>query len=161
MPPVLDSLAPTGFTIDEAAHTIRFTRRFRADRNQVFAAWTEPEQVSAWWDPTGERLVSCDIDLRVGGTFKFVNREHSDRPFTGTYREISPPSRLVFEAMGSEGRVTLAPLGRGSLMTVEIVCSSAEQLEQFMQMGVAVGTSRTLDNLVAHLSDANAGAGIA
>ena len=150
MPPVLDSLAPTGFTIDEAAHTIRFIRRFRADRNQVFAAWTEPQHVCCWWDPTGRPLARCEIDLRVGGSFIFASSEHP-MPFTGVYREIDRPVRLVFDAMGAEGRVTLDEVDGGTTMLVEIICPSAEHLAQFVKMGVAAGTSRTLDNLVAHL----------
>jgi uncharacterized protein YndB with AHSA1/START domain len=151
MPPVLDSLAPTGFTIDERTHTIGFERRFAAGRDQVFAAWTEPRHVSSWWDPTGEPLARCEIDLRVGGCFTFVNRAHPAMPFSGVYREIAPPERLVFEAMGAEGRVTLAEGEGRTLMTVEIACDSAEHLEQFVKMGVAAGTSQTLDNLVAYL----------
>lgn len=150
MPPVLDSLAPTGFTVDEATHTIRFTRRFRANRDQVFSAWTEPQHVSCWWDPTGKPLARCEIDLRVGGSFTFASAEHP-MPFTGVYREIDRPERLVFDAMAAEGRVILDEADGGTIMLVEIACVSAEHLEQFVKMGVAVGTSRTLDNLVAHL----------
>lgn len=152
MPPATDSLAPTGFAVDEAAHTIRFTRRFAAPRERVFAAWTEPAQVAAWWDPSGEPLERCEIDLHVGGGFAFVSRGHADRPFAGTYKEIAPPGRLVFSAMGAEGRVLLAEAaGGGTLMTVDIACASAEHLAQFVAMGVAIGTSKTLDNLVAHV----------
>ena len=151
MHPGLDSLTSTGFTVDTPSHTIRFIRRFAAPRDQVFTAWTQPQHVTAWWDPTGEPLVRCEIDLRVGGNFIFVSGAHADMPFSGKYREISPPERLVFEAMGAEGRVILAAAEGGTLMTVEIACASPEHLEQFVNMGVAAGTSRTLDNLVSHL----------
>ncbi|MDB5438905.1 MAG: Activator of Hsp90 ATPase 1 family protein [Caulobacteraceae bacterium] len=142
-------LSPAGFEIDHATHTLRFTRRLAAPPTAVFAAWTDPAQISKWWDPAGVPLARCDIDLRVGGEFAFTSCTHPDMTFTGTYREIAPPGRLVFVAMGAEGRVTLAPSGAGTMMTVEIICSSAEHLEQFVQMGVAAGTSQTLDNLVA------------
>jgi len=154
MPAALETTAPANFTLDRERNTIRFERELAGPPAAAFAAWTKPGQVSAWWDPTGEPLTSCEIDLRPGGTFTFVTREHSDRPFSGTYREISPPHRLVFDAMGAEGRVSLAARGEGSLMIVEIVCSSPEHLEQFVAMGVAAGTSRTLDNLAAHLARA-------
>jgi uncharacterized protein YndB with AHSA1/START domain len=146
--------ASAGFTVDRDSNTIRFERELAAPPSEAFAAWTDPEQVSVWWDPTGVPLTSCDIDARAGGTFKFVTRDHSDMPFTGTYREVSPPNRLVFEAMGAEGRVILTPQGHGSLMTVEIVASGSEHLDQFIGMGVAAGTSQTLDNLAAHLERA-------
>src|SRR5438067_10710488 len=104
----------SGFEVDEAAHTIRFTRRLAAAPRSVFDAWTQPEQVARWWDPTGARLVRCEIDLRVGGTFTFVGEMHPQMPFSGTYREIDPPGRLVFDAMGAEGRVLLEPEGEGT-----------------------------------------------
>jgi uncharacterized protein YndB with AHSA1/START domain len=146
---------PKGFTVENDTHTIRFERRVAADRARVFKAWTEPEQVAEWWDPDGERLVACDIDLRVGGSFSFATRQHSAMPFAGVYREIAPPERLVFESMGATGRVTLRDLGGSTHMTVEIVCQSAAQLEQFASMGVAVGTARTMDNLVVYLQHAD------
>ena len=153
MPPALDTISPSGFTIDRSAHSIRFERDFDADRDQVFAAWTQPEHIECWWDPTGERLERCEVDLRVGGGFTFLNRSHP-MPFSGTYREIAPPGRLVFEAMGSLGTVTLTESAEGTHMVVEIICATDEQLEQFLKMGVATGTSQTLDNLVAHLDGA-------
>lgn len=151
MPAPLGPLPTTGFDLDEAAHTIRFIRRLSAAPDAVFAAWTRPEEISTWWDPSGAPLVRCDIDLRVGGTFAFVAADHPDMPFTGVYREISRPSRLVFDALGAEGRVLLEPDGAGTAMTVEIVCANEAHLQQFVAMGVAGGTSATLDNLVRRL----------
>jgi uncharacterized protein YndB with AHSA1/START domain len=151
MPPASDTLDATGLTIDRNAHAIRMNRRLRADPRQVFAAWTEPKQVACWWDAAGEPLARCEIDLRVGGQFIFVTRGHPEMPFAGTYREISAPDRIEFDAMGSVGRVSLSEAEAGTDMVVEIVCASAEQLDQFIAMGVDKGTSQTLDNLVRHL----------
>ena len=75
----------------------------------------------------------------------------SNHPFSGIYREIAPPEQLVFEAMGSTGRVVLKEVGVKTLMTVTIECGSPAKLDQFMKMGVDVGTSQTLDNLVAYI----------
>jgi hypothetical protein len=72
-------------------------------------------------------------------------------PFAGVYSEIAPPDRLLFEALGATGRVLLEERSGKTLMTVEIVCRSAAQLDQFIKMGVDVGTARTLDNLVAYV----------
>lgn len=138
-------------TIDQEAFTISFQRTLPAARaEEVFDAWTKPEQISEWWDPTGVRLVACEIDLRKGGAFRFVNDGHGP-PFAGTYAVIERPSRLVFEAMGSVGTVTFEKLGRGTRMSVTIRCASKEQLEHFVKMGIAPDTDRTLDNLVRHL----------
>jgi len=151
MPTASDLATRADFTVDRERHTIRFTRELSAPAGDAFAAWTDPKRVAMWWDPTGEPLASCEIDLRVGGTFAFVTKSHPDMPFSCTYREINPPGGLVFTAMGAGGRVEFADRDGGTLMTVEIVCSSAEHLDQFIKMGLAAGTSQTLDNLVALL----------
>jgi uncharacterized protein YndB with AHSA1/START domain len=137
--------------VDRAARAIRLTRDLDASPAEIFEAWTKPEHVNCWWDADGEPLTVCDIDLRPGGAFRFVLRGHPEMPFTGVYKEIAPPNRLVFEAMGSTGRVTLREADGKTHMRVEIECRSDEQLDQFLKMGVNVGTGQTLDNLVAYL----------
>jgi hypothetical protein len=61
------------------------------------------------------------------------------------------PGRLVFEATGATGRVVLGDVGGGTLMTVTFECGSPAHLDQLVKMGVDVGTSQTLDNLVVYL----------
>jgi len=146
--------ASPGFTIDEATHTLRFVRDLDAPPARVFAAWTEPEQVALWWDATGAKLGACEIDLRPGGAFRFAPSHHPDKPFTGVYREIAPPTLLVFEANGATGKVMLSERAGGTRMIVEIACRSRDHLAQFVELGVAAGTSRTLDNLASHLRTA-------
>jgi uncharacterized protein YndB with AHSA1/START domain len=153
MPPKAQALAETAVIVDRDARTIILTRTFTTPREQVFEAWTRPQHVACWWDPSGARLAECEIDLRPGGAFKFVNRgSHGIPPFSGIYREIVPPEQLIFEAMGAIGKVLLKDVGSKTLMTVSIECGSTAHLDQFLQMGVDVGTSQTLDNLVAYLS---------
>lgn len=139
--------------IDRTTSTLTFQRTFTAERQDVFDAWTQPDQVTQWWDPGGTPLSACEIDLRPGGAFKFVNKDagHSP-PFAGVYRVIEKPSLLVFDALGSVGTVKLEATGAMTTMTVTIRCASAEHLEQFVKLGVDVGTARTLDNLVAHVA---------
>ena len=149
MPPATEELTSNAFAVDEARNTIRFERRVPTGPEAVFAAWTDPEQLRRWWDPAGTPLAKCEIDLRVGGGFTFVTVAHPDMPFAGVYRTIERPTLLVFDAMGAEGRVRLNAIPDGTRMVVEIICSSPEHLQQFVQMGVAAGTSQTLDNLVA------------
>ena len=52
-------------TIDEETFTISFERTIPVSRVEVFDAWTKPEEVTAWWDPNGVPLASCEIELRV------------------------------------------------------------------------------------------------
>lgn len=150
MPSAAQATRKTGLVIDRGSHTIRLTRNFDAPAADIFEAWTKPEHMTCWWDPAGEPLTACEIDLRPGGSFKFVTKGHPDMPFAGTYREIAPPNRLIFEALGAMGRVTLGEAAGKTHMTVEIECRSAEQLDQYLKMGVDVGTAQTLDNLVAY-----------
>lgn len=151
MPATTQRAGAPRYEVDRDSHTIRFNRVFDAAPSLIFEAWTQPEQVRCWWDATGEPLLACDIDLRPGGVFRFVNRSHPDMAFAGTYREIAPPLRLVFEAMGAIGRVILREVDGKTHLSVEIECRSADQLEQYMKIGIHTGTSQTLDNLVGYV----------
>jgi uncharacterized protein YndB with AHSA1/START domain len=140
-------------TIDRETNTITFHRTFPSPREDVFEAWTQPDQLATWWDPTGAPLTECSIDLRPGGAFKFVNRDSAHGPpFAGVYRVIEAPSLLVFDALGAVGTVRLESDRGATNMTLTIKCGSAEHLAQFVKLGVDVGTDRTLDNLVAHIA---------
>ena len=78
---------------------IRMTRLFNAPRHLVFEAMTRPEHVKQWWGRLGDgySVPVCEIDLRVGGAWRFVNRHpKGEAAFHGEYLEIAPPGRLVF-----------------------------------------------------------------
>ena len=62
----------------------------------LFEAWTTPDLVKQWWGYESSAWVVCDIDLRVGGAWRFVvDHEGFEVAFRGVYKEISPPHRLV------------------------------------------------------------------
>jgi uncharacterized protein YndB with AHSA1/START domain len=146
------SVADTEVVVDWNTHAIILTRMFAAPREKVFEAWTRPEHVTCWWDPAGHPLAQCEIDLRPGGSFRFVSRHApAAQQFGGVYREISPPDCLVFEAMGAVGRVILEEIGGKTQLTVRIECGSAVLLEQYLKLGIDAGTAKTLDNLVAYI----------
>ena len=138
-------------TIDQQTLTISFERSLAASPAEVFDAWTHPEQVAQWWDPTGTPLRACESDLRPEGAFRFENGDHSP-PFTGVYKVVERPTRLVFEALGSVGTVSLRAEGEKTRMRVTIRCASQEHLEHFVRLGVATNTDRTLDNLVCYVA---------
>ncbi|MGE3190641.1 MAG: SRPBCC family protein, partial [Vicinamibacterales bacterium] len=66
----------------------------------VFDAWTRPELVARWWAPAshGVTVRSCEADVRAGGRYRYVLRHRTgdEIAFSGTYREVTPPSRLVY-----------------------------------------------------------------
>ena len=79
---------------------IVITRLFDAPRRLVYEAMTKPEHVKRWWGILDDRysVPVCEIDLRVGGKWRFVGRgPHGEGPaFYGVYREVAPPDRVVF-----------------------------------------------------------------
>ena len=77
---------------------IVITRVFDAPRKLVYEAWTRPELLRRWlFGPPGWSFVVCEIDLRVGGRYRFVWRKQNvpDMGMGGVYREIVPPERIV------------------------------------------------------------------
>ena len=82
-----------------SACEVRMTRLFNAPRALVYEVMTQPEHVKRWWGQLGEgySVPICEIDLRVGGKWRFVNRHpKGDAEFYGVYREIHAPGRIVF-----------------------------------------------------------------
>ena len=84
------------------------TRSFDAPRRLVFEAWTDPRHLPNWMlGPEGWTLPVCEVDLRAGGGWHFVWRrsDGSEMGMRGTYREVTPPERLVStESWGGDCR---------------------------------------------------------
>jgi uncharacterized protein YndB with AHSA1/START domain len=84
---------------------ILITREFDAPARLVYRAWTEPELVRRWWSGDRGEVTSAEIDLRVGGTWRYVMTANAgfEVAFHGEYREIVPAERVVstevFEGM--------------------------------------------------------------
>lgn len=95
------------------------TRRFRAPRELVFDMWTKREHLVKWWGPQGMTTPECEMDVRVGGHWRTVMRssEGNDYIVSGVYKEISPPSKLVF----TWGWETEGSRGHESTITLEFV----------------------------------------
>lgn len=138
---------------------ILITRAFDAPRTVVFDAWTKPEHVAQWWDPSGAPLAVCEIDLRPTGAFRFVPQgpDGLKHPFTGIYREIAPPARLVFttrispSGVESVGTLVFSEHEGRTTLTMTIACQSMADRDALLSMRVDVGTTRTLDNLDEYL----------
>ena len=77
---------------------VAVTRAFDAPRSLVFEACSDCEHMKNWWGPRGFDLIECRMDLRPGGTYRFVQRapDGSIHGFNGVYREIAAPERIVF-----------------------------------------------------------------
>jgi uncharacterized protein YndB with AHSA1/START domain len=89
------NIPPIGET---ASQDLVVTRIFDAPRELVWKAWTDPERMKLWWGPKDYTSPAWKIDLRVGGRYHACMRspEGQEIWITGVYREIDPPSRLVY-----------------------------------------------------------------
>lgn len=86
------------------------TRTVDAPARLVFEAWTKPELFRRWWVPKsyGLNLVSCELDVRVGGQYRLAFlHEGSKMEFFGTYVEVTPHSRLVWTNEEGDGGQTV------------------------------------------------------
>lgn len=130
------------------------TRFFAAPRAVVFEAWTKAEHVARWWDPSGVPLAVCEIDLRPNGAFRWVNRAldgGEGHAFSGIYREIVPPERLVFTGGAGYASLVFTEQGELTKLTMTIECATKQDRDAMLQMRVDVGTTRTLENLANYL----------
>ena len=111
------------------------TRTFNAPARLVFEAWTKPELFRRWWVPKsmGMSLRSCEMDVRVGGTYR-LEFEPDGMAFFGTYLEVTPPWRLVWtNEEGGEGgpvtTVTFEERDGKTLLVLRELHSSKEALD--------------------------------
>lgn len=110
------------------------TRTFNGPPRLVFEAWTKPELFRQWWVPKsmGMSLRSCEMDVRVGGKYR-LEFEPDGVAFFGTYKEVTPPSRLVWtneeDDEGSVTTVTFEEIGGKTLLVVHELYPSKEALD--------------------------------
>lgn len=145
---------PTTTLTTPSDREIVITRTFDAPRELVFRVWTTPEHVRRWYGT----LTECTIDLRPGGAWRYVISEPDggEHPFTGVYREVVPPERLVYtEAYDVEGLrdhpalVTLSFDERDSRTTMTSVSlyESREYRDGHLASGMESGMVEALDRL--------------
>jgi uncharacterized protein YndB with AHSA1/START domain len=133
------------------------TRSFNGPARIVFEAWTRPELFKRWWVPKsfGLSLLSCDMDVRVGGTYRLVfSHAASPEPmaFFGRYIEVVPSSRIVWtndEGPDSGAVTTVTFEGRGAetLVVMHDLYPSKDALDSAIASGSTSGFSETFDQL--------------
>jgi len=136
---------------------IRMTRLFNAPRDLVFEAMTKPEHVRRWWGRLDDdhSVPACEIDFRVGGAWRFVNRfPKGEAVFYGVYREIAPPDRVVFteifEPFPDVESVVTAVLTEEhgkTRLTATVVYPSREVRDMVIGSGMARGAAISYDRL--------------
>jgi uncharacterized protein YndB with AHSA1/START domain len=133
------------------------TRTFNSPARFVFEAWTRPELLKRWWAPKsfGLTMISCEADVRVGGTYRLVFR-HDAFPepmaFFGKYIEVTPHSRLVWtneegESGAQVTTVTFDEKGGRTLLVMHDLYPSKEALDAAIASGSTSGTGETFEQL--------------
>ena len=139
-----------------AEQQILMTREFAAPARLVYRAYTTPELVMRWWAGRRGRVRSADIDLRVGGAWRWVMDAHDGHEvaFHGVYREIVPDEQLVhtetFEgAPDAEALVTVTFAEDDGRTTLSILMElpSREVRDAIVASGMEGGAEESLDLL--------------
>ena len=137
------------------------TRTVNSPRRLVFEAWTRPELSQQWWTPKscGLTILSCEMDVRTGGTYRLViGHPASEQPmaFFGRYIEVIPQARIVWtNDEGGEGgavtTVTFEERGTETLVVLRDLYPSKEALDEAIASGSTSGFGETFDQLDAFL----------
>ena len=134
---------------------IRFERFVAAPPELVFRAMTEPAHLRNWWGPRAGEMTTCEVDLRVGGGYRFVLALGGhEAAFHGTYREIDPPRRVVqtfvFEGAPDHEAVetmVLEPVEGGTLLRGETRHASIAARDGHVASGMEGGMRETYERL--------------
>lgn len=127
-----------------------FTRAFAASREMVFDCLTKPELVKRWLlGPPGWTMPVCEIDLRVGGEFRYVwrNEDGRDMAMAGVYQEIAAPDRIVhtetFDDDWTGGQTTvtstLSEAGGRTTLTTSVIYASEQARQGALVSGMTEG----------------------
>ena len=146
---------------------IVLTRVFDAQRTMVWDAFTKPELLKRWFGPRGWSLVVCEVDLKVGGGFRFVLRgpDGRDMGMRGVYREIVPPERSVhmesFDDFPGEAQVTAVFVEQAgkTTFTATVLSPSKEVRDAVIKSGMEHGAAESYDKLAELLASAEARGG--
>jgi uncharacterized protein YndB with AHSA1/START domain len=136
---------------------IVMTRVFDAPRDLVFDALTKPELLKRWFGPHGWTLTDCEVDLRVGGAWRFFSRGPDGRTMgmRGVYREIVRPERVVYtesfddwaDADAALITATLMEHARRTTLTCVSLAPTREVRDAVLASGMEHGAAETYDRL--------------
>jgi uncharacterized protein YndB with AHSA1/START domain len=156
--------APAAIVTTPTDREIHVERVFDAPRDHVFAVYSDPELIPEWWGPRDGTTIVDEMDVRPGGAWRFVIRsaDGSETAFRGTYREVSPPERVVqtFEWEGMPGHVsvetaTFEDLGDRTKVTTTSLFHTTGERDGMLASGMERGMNETyarLDELLDRLA---------
>ena len=145
-----------------ADREIMIERTVNAPRELVWRAWTEADQIKAWWGPNGFTTTIHEMDVTVGGVWRFMMHgpDGTDYPNKVVYREIVKPERLVYDhtddrdppSQQFQTTVTFAAHGRKTKVTLRALFASAEARAASVKFGAIEGGAQTLARLDQHVA---------
>ena len=142
---------------------VTLTRRFRAPRERVFAAWTRAEHLAHWFGPRGFTVPSCEADARAGGALRVCMRSPQGDEFwvRGVFREFVPPERVLIWCVADDeaGDLALeetidarfAEDADGTLLSLRASASGSSERARAMLEGMEPGWHQTIDRLGSHV----------
>lgn len=148
----------------EAPNEIRITRTVRARPEQVWRAMTDPQQLVQWWGPGGFTTTIDEMDVRVGGTWKYTMHgpDGVNYPNKSIFKEVVPFERIVFRQGGGKehgkgtnflSTWTFEPQGEHTIVTIHMVFDSAEERNFVVtEYGAIEGGKQTLERLDNYLA---------
>lgn len=134
---------------------IQMSREFNAPRDLVFKVLTDPTLVSKWWGPKGYTTVVDQMEVRMGGIWRYIQRgTDGEYSFRGVYHDITPPERIVytFEYEGMPGHivletVTLTERDGKTLLTDLSVFQTVDDRDGMIASGMEIGANDSWDQL--------------
>ncbi len=147
----------TTITAEPNSPIFTVERELEAPREKVFEAHTQKELLEKWWHPFG--AMNAEIDVRVGGTWKFVTTEESGENYTfyGVFHEVSAPERIIqteeFLGLGERGHVVLdkyefiALDGGRTKVKLTCACLSVAERDAMMETGMSEGIVKQFEKL--------------
>ena len=149
--------------VTQGDREVLMTRVFDAPRKLVFDALTKPELLKRWFGPHGWTLTECEVDLRVGGAWRFFSHGPDGRSMgmRGVYREIVPSERLqyteAFDDFAQHGEAivttTLEERDGKTTLTNLILSPSRDVRDAVIRSGMEHGAAETYDRLARLLAD--------
>jgi uncharacterized protein YndB with AHSA1/START domain len=151
-------------TVHSDGTDLVYERTFDAPRDVVWKAFMDPARIPRWWGPHGTTATVVEMDVRVGGKWKYISRgpDREDVTFYGEYLEVVPPERFTWtflfdvEGLGEQGGAetfTFEEIDGKTKLTSSSHFGSIEELEGALSTGMIGGAVETWDRFAAMLAE--------
>ena len=150
-----------------SATEIECVRRFAADRDTLWAMWTQAEHLRNWWGPIGFTTPICEVDFRPGGSWFYCMQDSAGQRYCGKmiYDEIDAPRRfsatdvftdeasnIVSDMPEAHSKFEFAESQGETILTNVSRYRTRDERDLVIEMGVEAGLSQTLDRLDEYLA---------